>query len=66
MRGDKYDGSTNYESYLGSPPHARGQVRTSFAWGSSTGITPACAGTSHEMAAWTHVWRDHPRMRGDK
>ena len=50
----------------GSPPHARGAALELVLTGSSTGITPACAGSS-ELDAHTNLQAgDHPRMRGEQ
>ena len=49
----------------GSSPHVRGARIVSLARFSTTGIIPACAGSTHlRQSAWP-VDRDHPRMCGE-
>ena len=49
----------------GSSPHARGAHPPKSRLGSSSGIIPACAGsTAMRKARGTSRW-DHPRMRGE-
>ena len=50
----------------GSPPHVRGKapsLRERRHWHR---ITPACAGKRGLRSAWGSVYRDHPRMCGEK
>ena len=49
----------------GSPPHVRGPLCTYNISFYSTGITPACAGTTFTFFLCLHICRDHPRMCGD-
>ena len=66
MRGDKCRLGMDVYLHLGSPPHARGQEIFRRFEVCYAGITPACAGTSHENIHLQSAQRDHPRMRGDK
>ena len=49
----------------GSSPHVRGALVQDFLQGLSTGIIPACAGSTTGVAASAKVTRDHPRMCGE-
>ena len=44
MRGEKSMSLSDFLSFLGSPPHARGKAVLRSAVRAQTGITPACAG----------------------
>ena len=50
----------------GSPPRARGKVRSNVRSTNSVGITPACAGKRGVFKLDTGAPRDHPRVRGEK
>ena len=65
MRGEDKNGSRGYRYYAGSPPHARGRRRTSFARPTTSRITPACAGKTVDALLDGFLSRDHPRMRGE-
>ena len=49
----------------GSPPLARGKLRTTIYRTSQQRITPACAGKTYPCADCTYTARDHPRLRGE-
>ena len=49
---------------LGSPPLARERPATDFSERRRRGITPACAGKTHNRARGSHDLEDHPRLRG--
>ena len=51
---------------LGSPPLARGTVKTAIALKAQGGITPACAGNSHGLVTKLPPRKDHPRLRGEQ
>ena len=50
----------------GSPPHGRGKDETSMPCTRPLGITPAWAGKSFQPPFDYFVYRDHPRMGGEK
>ena len=50
----------------GSPPRARGKVKTALHVGRRDGITPACAGKSGTSSDTHKRFKDHPRVRGEK
>ncbi len=64
MRGAHAYGYNNYMVSRGSPPHARGPLRCSMYYLSSSGITPACAGPTALCFDIIEQCQDHPRMRG--
>ncbi len=66
MRGEKYDCVPTLAGFQGSPPHARGKEDGLFNADARFGITPACAGKSHQQKHRFNGERDHPRMRGEK
>ena len=51
---------------LGSPPHVRGKADRLRGLQAGTGITPACAGKSAAAQVLGNLYRDHPRMCGEK
>ena len=53
-------------SWIGSPPRMRGKDGVNDSAQAVTGITPACAGKSLEIARATQNLRDHPRVCGEK
>ena len=65
-RGEKRTLTSPLSGMLGSPPHTRGKVITNRYSRATTGITPAHAGKSQDMATNIVVCRDHPRTRGEK
>ena len=50
----------------GSPPHVRGKVRLVWIFASGIRITPACAGKRPILSGANTLYRDHPRMCGEK
>ena len=50
----------------GSPPHVRGKEVHVRRWQADSGITPAYAGKSVSLNVLTLVFRDHPRVCGEK
>ena len=66
MCGEKYVQHLLQVCHLGSPPHVRGKVKLVPERGVTLGITPACAGKSVSLNVLTLVFRDHPRMCGEK
>ena len=66
MCGDKKNAAGKHCSYVGSPPHVRGQVLIPLSTVIIDGITPACAGTRPLRAGSFSGYQDHPRMCGDK
>ena len=64
-RGDNCSGSCWKDSSLGSPPLTRGQLLFKGLCENFERITPAHAGTTHQLRhAFCTTW-DHPRSRGD-
>ena len=49
----------------GSPPPARGALGEADRSGRNPGITPACAGSTHDHATHFRCLPDHPRLRGE-
>ena len=66
MRGEQSPGSAGYRGGWGSPPHARGAGYFSTPYSLTSGITPACAGSSSQTPICPQQGRDHPRMRGEQ
>ena len=66
MRGEQEQTMNKQVLVGGSPPHARGAVRLYAQAIAGTGITPACAGSSHSAFSLILSARDHPRMRGEQ
>ena len=64
--GEKFTRSYALAFQLGSPPRGRGKVSLTTARTSITRITPAWAGKSQHGAAERRVYRDHPRVGGEK
>ena len=50
----------------GSPPHMRGKAASFSALNSLTGITPAYAGKSYSVIHCLKLFKDHPRICGEK
>ena len=50
----------------GSPPHGRGKALTRPRRPRLAGITPAWAGKRHCFHSSHNLYRDHPRMGGEK
>ena len=49
----------------GSSPHVRGALESNGLYSMSSGIIPACAGSTHRRSADSPPKRDHPRMCGE-
>ena len=64
--GEKINSHLFNVNYLGSPPRVRGKAVVSSPERSSAGITPACAGKSNVAVILLIVFRDHPRVCGEK
>ena len=65
MRGEDLLGSLGAGLQAGSPPHARGRLRTGQENQVVRRITPACAGKTQGQYRLTAPEGDHPRMRGE-
>ena len=66
LRGEQLSRDLSVPQSRGSPPLARGTVRSYASTVRDTGITPACAG-NRTVAGWrTITRRDHPRLRGEQ
>ena len=64
--GEKPAVAAHVRAQLGSPPRGRGKaVSLSLFW-SEYGITPAWAGKSFWFCRWYCLFRDHPRVGGEK
>ena len=66
VRGEKPSGVFTVSKPLGSPPRARGEAVRAAEPSPLSGITPACAGRSHNGFRTLPRRRDHPRVRGEK
>ena len=66
MRGEKVFAPFFPALLTGSPPHARGKERQTTVHMLIRRITPACAGKRASGKRHTTIYRDHPRMRGEK
>ena len=66
MCGEKRRSSHQCRRGRGSPPHVRGKVAPMHPGIAPLGITPACAGKSESAPLVSMVFRDHPRMCGEK
>ena len=64
--GEKWFRDQNVDNPAGSPPRMRGKVGHALASSSILGITPAYAGKSCPHSAIHLVFRDHPRVCGEK
>ena len=65
MRGEDVSATVNGESWVGSPPHARGRRCSAITISIAVRITPACAGKTPKGHAAFVLIADHPRMRGE-
>ena len=65
MRGEYHSESDTNKYMLGSPPLARGVHRKIVGPCLVTGITPACAGSTHLPPVCVYLIWDHPRLRGE-
>ena len=66
MRGEQLLAVVRQTFVVGSPPLARGTVRTCERVHHKIGITPACAGNSIGMHNPCDTAQDHPRLRGEQ
>ena len=66
LRGEQYTFPDTFLHVPGSPPLARGTVRSTFFTPSGLGITPACAGNRYIQRLCYVINRDHPRLRGEQ
>ena len=66
MGGEKKSSRCCTSIGLGSPPHRRGKVRPSSKTATPTRITPAWAGKRLLLLEFLLLYRDHPRMGGEK
>ncbi len=66
VRGEQSSTRRAIQSYMGSPPRARGAVRRPVRGAGGGGITPACAGSSPGCATPPRRASDHPRVRGEQ
>ena len=65
MRGEHLGASNKSFRGDGSPPHARGTLLIALYTDCIFRITPACAGNTRFASNFLHLYRDHPRMRGE-
>ena len=66
MGGEKHSRAFPPNNSLGSPPHGRGKGGNISAQTTGQRITPAWAGKSVEQKSTPFLFRDHPRMGGEK
>ncbi len=66
LRGEQIAKMVEENKEQGSPPLARGTVKTAIALKAQGGITPACAGNSFGSANSISGALDHPRLRGEQ
>ena len=66
MCGEKSTKMAPMTACSGSPPHVRGKVMDNRLEFADFGITPACAGKSYNESLISKLFRDHPRMCGEK
>ena len=64
--GEKSGKHLHRQAMSGSPPPMRGKVPAVGTCKTPVGITPAYAGKSHSVPAFSKVLRDHPRLCGEK
>ena len=64
--GEKAAICTAYGKVLGLPPRVRGKAGRQLGIGGLVGITPAYAGKSTFCVAPSLIWKDHPRVCGEK
>ena len=65
MCGEHYVHRPQLDWDVGSSPHVRGALVQDFLQGLSTGIIPACAGSTVSWRIRRPPCRDHPRMCGE-
>ena len=66
IRGEKPERIMEKLMKIGSPPHTRGKENGRKIWRRWPGITPAYAGKSENHIVKMNLYRDHPRIRGEK
>ena len=66
VRGEKDSDVLAELAEAGSPPRARGKGGQGARLAGGAGITPACAGKSQSILRTRYLFRDHPRVRGEK
>ncbi len=66
LRGEKFPVALARTFRAGSPPLARGKGSGKSWLDYAVGITPACAGKSFGSQFQIPIFRDHPRLRGEK
>ena len=66
MCGEKPLQLTQHCRRLGSPPRVRGKVLLGASAILSMGITPACAGKRTMLVGAGMLFKDHPRVCGEK
>ena len=64
--GEKKIAGKTHALASGSPPPVRGKVYTTAGEANNLRITPACAGKSHIRRMLPSIYRDHPRVCGEK
>ena len=64
--GEKLFTTALYNCMLGSPPRVRGKDADPVVEWAVQGITPACAGKRFQRNSQFEVWKDHPRVCGEK
>ena len=64
--GEKITAPTTQKDQSGSPPPMRGKATGTPDFQQYSGITPAYAGKSQMMIRCTRLFRDHPRLCGEK
>ena len=66
MCGEKLVDRTGLSQTAGSPPRVRGKATKHMKQAKMAGITPACAGKRQRGRALARLYRDHPRVCGEK
>ena len=66
LRGEKSPSISHFTLLYGSPPPARGEELPLSRVPEASRITPACAGRRIARGFFNFIWRDHPRLRGEK
>ena len=65
LRGEYMEVSKPWQNISGSPPLARGIQQAALSCTPWRGITPACAGNTHDPEKGGRQHWDHPRLRGE-
>ena len=66
MGGEKRRNLMNEQKEKGSPPRGRGKARADMGAARLRWITPAWAGKSLQRSLTMTIFRDHPRVGGEK